>query len=325
MKSTPNIVALGAGRMGRGIAQMFAYAGHEVTILDLKKRSPTDSRVLLDGALSEIEDNLTFLSSLKVLKINKIKSITNRIHTASSESAETILSCADFIFEGVPEIQSLKEGVIEKVTKLASKTSILASTTSTMLSTQLAASSKYPQNFLNAHFLNPAYLIPLVEVSPGEQTNQEVIKSFIELIESIGKIPVLCKASPGYIIPRFQSLIMNEAARMIEEGIASPEDIDKAVRVGFGIRYATMGPLEFIDWGGLDILKYASAYLSENLDKRFEAPEIVEKKMLEGNLGMDTGKGFYDFSKLDIDSYKTDKLSTFIELLKKMDLMPKQY
>ena len=132
MKSTPNIVALGAGRMGRGIAQMFAYAGHEVTILDLKKRSPIDSRVLLDGALSEIEDNLTFLSSLKVLNINKIKSITNRIQTASLESAETILSCADFIFEGVPEIQSLKEGVIEKVTKLASKTSILASTTSTM-------------------------------------------------------------------------------------------------------------------------------------------------------------------------------------------------
>tara|TARA_X000001036_G_C20653190_1_gene795859 strand:+ start:195 stop:1172 length:978 start_codon:yes stop_codon:yes gene_type:complete len=325
MNNTPNIVALGAGRMGRGIAQMFAYAGHDVTILDFKKRDPKDSRVLLDGAISEIEENLKFLSSLEILKIDKIKSITNRIQTASSESAENILSCANFIFEGVPEIQSLKQDVIKEVTKLASKTSILASTTSTMLSTQLATSSKYPENFLNAHFLNPAYLIPLVEISPSEQTSQNVMESFIELIESIGKIPVLCKASPGYIIPRFQSLIMNEAARMIEEGIASPEDIDKAVRVGFGIRYATMGPLEFIDWGGLDILKYASSYLSENLDKRFEAPEIIEKKMQDGNLGMNTGKGFYDFSKLDIDKYKTDKLSTFIGLLKKMNLMPKQY
>ena len=171
--------------------------------------------------------------------------------------------------------------------------------------------------------MNPAYLIPLVEVSPSEETSPEVIDQFIALLESIGKVPVKCKASPGYIVPRLQSLIMSEACRMVEQGVATAEDIDRAVTSGLGIRFATMGPIEFVDWGGLDILYYANHYLSGELGNCFRTPEIVDRLMSQGNLGLKSGKGMYDFENVDVDSYKTQKLATFVALLTHLDLMPK--
>jgi 3-hydroxybutyryl-CoA dehydrogenase len=324
MSSAPNIVALGAGRMGRGIAQVFAYAGYDITILDFKERALEDSEALLAAAKDEIKENLEFLVSLDVLAATKISRILSRIHGAPIDEAAQILNDADYIFEGVPEILGIKKDTIKRVSAMTSGDAVIASTTSTMLVTQLAEFSTHPENFLNAHFLNPAYIIPLVEVSPSDKTDPKKLEKFVELLESIGKTPVVCKASPGYIIPRFQSLIMNEAARMVEEGIASAEDIDRAVRTGFGVRYATMGPIEFADWGGVDILHYASAYLSEHLGTRFKAPEIIGEMMGKGHLGMNHGKGFHDFENMDIDAYKREKLSTFIALLTHLNLMPKE-
>jgi len=320
----PNIVALGAGRMGRGIAQVFAYAGHEVTILDFKERKKEESMKLLKEAKAEIKENLEFLVSLEVIKTSDIPPILDRIHGISLIEASENLKNADYIFEGVPELLDSKEDAISRASALASEQAIIASTTSTMLVTQLMKFSSQPENFLNAHFLNPAYLIPLVEVSPSEKTNQKQLNRFLKLLESIGKVPVICKASPGYIIPRFQSLIMSEAARMVEEGVASAEDIDLAVRTGFGVRYATMGPIEFIDWGGLDILHYANAYLSKHIGDRFKAPKSIEQMMKKGHLGMNHGKGFYNFENMDIEAYKRSKLSTFVKLLEHLDLLPRK-
>ena len=324
MKTSIKIVALGAGRMGRGIAQVFAYAGYEITIIDFKKRETSESEKLLADGKAEVRENLEFLASLGVLSSKEIPTVLNRIHCISFDQAEETLANADYIFEGVPELLHSKEDALRRVSKLASDHTVIASTTSTMLVTQLMEFSFHPENFLNAHFLNPAYLIPLVEVSPSDKTDPEKLNQFLELLESIGKVPVVCKASPGYIIPRFQSLIMSEAARMIEEGVATAEDIDKAVRTGFGVRYATMGPVEFIDWGGLDILHYANAYLSKSIDDRFKAPKIIGEMMERGHLGMNHGKGFYDFKKINVEAYKKEKLSMFIGLLKHLDLMPKK-
>ena len=130
------------------------------------------------------------------------------------------------------------------------------------------APSKHRERFLNAHWLNPAFLIPLVELSPGARTDPAVTARLKAMLEAIGKVPVVCAARPGYIVPRIQALAMNEAARMVEEGVASAEDIDKAIKYGFGIRYAVLGMLEFIDFGGGDILYYASRYLTEALGDR---------------------------------------------------------
>ena len=318
----PNIVALGAGRMGRGIAHAFAYSGHHVTILDFKERSDAETDALLAQAKEEIGENLQFLTSLGVLQSSGIAPVLDRIRFAPFAEAEAILSAAEFIFEGVTETIEAKADALSRAGTLAPQ-AVLASTTSTMLSTELAEHTTAPENFLNAHFLNPAYLIPLVEVSPHASTAEEVVTRFTALLQSIGKVPVRCNPSPGYIVPRLQAGAMNEAARMVEEGIASPEDIDKAVRAGFGIRYATMGLVEFTDYGGVDILYHAGNYLAEKLDPRFAPPDIIVEKMQTGEFGLKTGKGFYDFETMGADEYRREKLATFIGLLQHLDLMPK--
>jgi 3-hydroxybutyryl-CoA dehydrogenase len=134
-------------------------------------------------------------------------------------------------------------------------------------------------------------------------------------------VPVECAASPGYIVPRIQALAMNEAARLVEEGVATAEDIDKAVKYGFGFRFAVLGLLEFIDWGGGDILYYASRYMANAMnDTRFEAPKIVHDNMAEGRNGLREGKGFFDYSGMDVAAYRRERLSEFLRMLQQAGL-----
>lgn len=316
------IVALGAGRMGRGIAHAFAYAGHNVRIVDFKERRAADAAGLLEEAKSEVAENLELLKSLGMVNDRAIEATLGRIDVVPLDDAGTVLAQADYIFEGVPETLPAKEDALHRASEMAGPNAVIASTSSTMLANDLAAFSTVPKNFLNAHFLNPAYLIPLVEVSPSEQTDPRVLSDFGDFLTSIGKVPVVCRNAPGYIVARLQSLVMNESLRMVEEGVASPEEIDRAVRNGFGLRYATMGPVEFTDWGGVDILYYADKYLSGVLGERFAAPPILDRYIEEGKLGLKTGQGFYDFNDIDVDAYRREKLGTFIDLLTHMNLLP---
>src|SRR4029077_642728 len=185
----------------------------------------------------------------------------------------------------------------------------------------LSGAIAHPERFLNAHWLNPAYLIPLVELSPGARTDPAVTARLKTMLEGIGKVPVVCAARPGFIVPRIQALAMNEAARMVEEGVASAEDIDKAIKYGFGFRYATMGLLEFIDWGGGDILYYASRYLEGALHSdRYRAPEVISRNMQEGRIGMRTGAGFLDYAGKDIDAWRQQRCAAFGDLLRHFGL-----
>ena len=193
-----------------------------------------------------------------------------------------------------------------------------------MLVTELQEWTTKPERFLNTHFLNPAYLIPLVEVSPSPDTDENVVEDVIALFEAIGKVPVRCSASPGLIIPRLQSLIMAESCRMVEEGVATPAEIDKAITHGFGPRYATLGVMEFIDWGGVDILYYAGHYLSKALDSpRHAPPEEVTRMMEDGRKGLREGRGYYDFRDMDVDAWQKEKLTRFVTLLGSLGQIPK--
>src|SRR5207248_2024059 len=195
------------------------------------------------------------------------------------------------------------------------------STTSTILADELASAVVGPQRFLNAHWLNPAYLVPLVELSPAATTDAEVVARLKSMLEGIGKVPVVCAARPGYIVPRIQALAMNEAARMVEEGVASAADIDKAIKYGFGFRFAVLGLLEFIDWGGGDILHYASRYLESALGSdRYRAPEVISRNMREGRIGLRTGAGFLDYSELDVEVYREQRLAALVEMLRHFGL-----
>jgi len=198
---------------------------------------------------------------------------------------------------------------------------LIASTTSTFMVDTLRGFVARPERFLNAHWLNPAYVVPLVELSPHAGTSPQVLDRFKALLESIGKVPVVCAAAPGFIVPRIQALAMNEAARMVEQGLATPQDIDKATRYGFGFRFAAMGLIEFIDFGGNDILYYASDYLARELgDARYAAPEVVTRLMHEGKIGLKSGEGFYPWRDRDVEAYRRDAMARMLAMLRQVGL-----
>jgi 3-hydroxybutyryl-CoA dehydrogenase len=317
------IGALGAGRMGRGIAHAFAYAGHEVVLIDAKERSKAEAAALRDQAFAEIRGSLQALADAGGFDAGLVAPMLARIAFFPKEEAAAALARVDVLFEGVPELLEAKRAAFAFAGAHLAPGAILASTTSTMLSTELAGLVARPERFLNCHWLNPAYLIPLVEISPHPGTAPATVERLKAILEAIGKKPVLCKDAPGFIVPRLQALVMNEAARMVEQGVATPEDIDRAVRYGFGPRYASMGVVEFIDYGGLDILYYASRYLAEALGApRYAPPAIVERYMHDGRRGLREGKGFFDWSSIDAGAYRREVLARQLALLRPLGLAP---
>jgi 3-hydroxybutyryl-CoA dehydrogenase len=319
--SRPAIACLGAGRMGRGIAVAFAYAGHDVTMIDVKPRSAEQFDKLSAEAHDEVRKTLASLARFGLLNNSEAKTVAAHITIAPSGASATALAGAGLVFEGVPEIVELKREVLTTASKSVKPDVIIASTTSTILVDDLSGAIAHPERFLNVHWLNPAYLIPLVEISPGAKTDPTVVDRMKALLEGIGKVPVVCAATPGFIVPRIQALAMNEAARMVEEGVASAEEIDKAIRYGFGFRYAVLGLLEFIDWGGGDILFYASRYLEGALHSdRYRAPDVISNNMRDGRIGMRTGSGFLDYTGLDIDGYREQRLAAMVDMLRHFGL-----
>jgi 3-hydroxybutyryl-CoA dehydrogenase len=317
----PAIACIGAGRMGRGIAVAFAYAGHRVAIVDFKPRDSQAFEALAYEALDEIRLTLLSLSHFGLLAPGDVERIMTRVQVMPEAEAAAALGGAAVVFEGVPEVLDLKRDALARASNLVASSAIIASTTSTILVDDLSGAVEHPNRFLNVHWLNPAYLIPLVELSPSAATDPAITTQVKALLEGIGKVPVVCAATPGYIVPRIQALAMNEAARMVEEGVASAEDIDKAIKYGFGFRYATMGLLEFIDWGGGDILYYASRYLEGALHSdRYRAPEVISRNMQEGRIGMRTGAGFLDYAGKDIDAWREQRLAALVELLRHFGL-----
>jgi 3-hydroxybutyryl-CoA dehydrogenase len=317
MAEPPVVACLGAGRMGRGIAHAFAYAGHAVRLIDAKPRAMEARQRLADEARAEIRGTLDQIAELGGYDAAAVDRIMARISIRGRDETASALTGVRYVFEAVPETEAAKREALSLIDGCADAGAIVASTTSTFLSTQLSALSGRPKRFLNAHWLNPAFIVPLIEVSPTPDTERAVIDDFNALLASIGKVPVVCAASPGYIVPRIQALAMNEAARLVEEGVATAEDIDKAVKYGFGFRFAVLGLLEFIDWGGGDILYYASRYMAEAMsDKRFEAPRIVHDNMAAGRNGLRDGKGFYDYARTDVRAYRRERLAAFLRALK---------
>lgn len=323
MNEKPVIAAVGAGRMGRGIAIAFAYAGHSVRLIDVKPRDEGGFAALQEAATSEIAATLTMMAGFGMLQPSDTQSIAQRVSYHPVSACAAALSDVEVIFEGVPETLDAKREAFALISKHADSDAIVASTTSTILSNDLQAFVSSPGRFLNAHWLNPAFLVPLVELSPGADTDPAVTEQLKALLEAIGKVPVVCSASPGYIVPRIQALAMNEAARMVEEGVASAEDIDKATKYGFGFRFAVLGLLEFIDWGGGDILYYASRYMrGATGEDRFSSPPIIERNMEEGRIGLRTRQGFMDYTGMDVPAYQQERLAAFVAMLRHLDKMP---
>ena len=323
MSVTERISIIGAGRMGEGIATAFAFAGVPVSLVDIKNRTALEQQTYFENIMANIHNDLNAKVMLGRLREEQVSQVADRVKLVSRGDAKEPLRNTSVTFEAVPEIVEVKRETFAWLDQILPADSVIASTTSTFLVTQLADLVQNGERFLNAHWLNPADLVPLVEISKSCSTDQDALNRLLALLKSIGKVPVVCTDSPGYIVPRLQTLVMNEAARMVEEGAARAEDIDTAVRLGFGFRFGILGMLEFLDWGGGDILHYASDYLSGELGERYEAPAIIASNMDENRRGMRDGQGFYKYDHGTVEAYKREKISEFWRQLDNIGLAPK--
>jgi 3-hydroxybutyryl-CoA dehydrogenase len=308
--------------MGEGIALAFMFAGLPVTLIDIKPRDAVEQERYFRQIEDHLRGELATLVRLGSLDATQAEQAMDRLRLSDREHSDDDLQHAEVVFEAVPEVLELKAQTFAWLSAACGAETVIASTTSTFLVTQLAALVTHPQRFVNAHWLNPAFLMPLVEVSRSDDTCPQVVQRLMALLKRIGKVPVQCAPAAGYIVPRIQALAMNEAARMVEEGVASAEDIDTAIRVGFGLRFSVLGMLEFIDWGGGDILFYASRYLAEAIDPRFLPPKVIADNMAQGRNGLREGQGFYDYRDVDLEAYKLQRLGEFTRKLELMGLAP---
>ena len=322
MQMIEKIAVIGAGRMGKAIAIAFAYSGLNVDLIDAKQRSEAEFEQYQTQIRADLQQELQLLEKIQFIQADQQDFILDKIAILSKQAAIGILPNCALILEAVPEVKQAKQEIFAWLDQYLSQQCIVASTTSTFLVTDIAQMISHPERVVNAHWLNPAYLMPLVELSRSEQTSDEVLTQLKHFLQVIGKVPVVCNAKAGYIVPRIQALAMNEAARMVEDGVASAEDIDIAIRTGFGLRFSVLGLLEFIDWGGGDILYYASQYLQKELGERFRTPEIIAENMRQQRNGLREKQGFYNYADVDIDQYKQDVLRTFSDRIEKSKLKP---
>lgn len=323
MPKIQHTAVVGAGRMGKAIAIAFAYAGLQVKLIDAKERSVDDFVQYQRQVEQDIAQELMLLSQIQFIQPEQTSAIQANIQVIEKSASIQYLKQCDLVLEGVPEKLLVKQDIFAWLDQHIAPDCIVASTTSTFLVTEIAKMLSSPERVINAHWLNPAYLIPLVELSRSEQTSDQTVLALKYFLTSIGKVAVVCNAKAGYIVPRIQALAMNEAARMVAEGVASAEDIDIAIRTGFGLRFSVLGLLEFIDWGGGDILYYASQYLERELGERYSTAEIVVENMRNGRNGLREQQGFYQYEGLDISAYKQQVLQTFLNRIEASGLKPK--
>ncbi len=305
------VAVLGPGRMGRQIALACALGGCRVLLIDLKPRP--DGRAALTDARREMARDLGLMVEEGVIKPGEAAPALDRVEDRTDLTG---LEGSDLVQEALPESVELKREIYGRLRGRLAPAAVVASTSSTISPRHLADAVEGPERFLVAHWLNPAHVVPLVEVVPGAATSPAVVARTVAFLERLGKTPVRCADSPGFIGSRLQVLLMNEAVRLVEEGVAAPEEVDRAVRAGLGFRYASLGVFEFIDWGGVDILARASAFMTRATgDARYQAPRLVDEKMARGELGPKTGRGFFDYPGQARDRFETARMRRLLRQL----------
>ena len=276
---------LGAGTMGNGIAQVAAQAGYQVIMRDIEDR-------FVDNGLKAIEKFLSKSVEKGKMTEEQKKGVTGRIKgTTRMED----LKNADLVIEAVFEDLAVKKDLFKQLDELTRKDAILTSNTSSMSITEIAVATKRPEKVAGMHFFNPAPLMKLVEVIRGFHTSDETIRTVMEITRKMGKEPVeVKKDTPGFIVNRLMIPHFIEAIRMLEEGVATAEDIDKAIKLGLNY---PMGPFELMDLTGIDIAHHVTEYFYKELNKesKWSIPPLMKTMLRAGRLGRKTGGGWYKY------------------------------
>jgi 3-hydroxybutyryl-CoA dehydrogenase len=283
-----NISVIGAGLMGHGIAQIFASKDYHVHLLDVKDE-------LLSKALQNIRLNLSIMAQKGVVLESEIDTVISRIKTTTNMAEAA--SEAQLVIEAVTENLELKQKLFQDLDRLCSPETILATNTSVMSITEIAAKARRRERILGTHFWNPPYMIPLVEVVKGRETSEEAVETTYRLLKNAGKHPVkVMKDVPGFVGNRLQHALWREAISIVENGIAEPATVDEVIKEGFGIRLPVLGPLETADMVGLDLTLAIHDYILKHLNSSPSPSPLLREKVRRGELGFKTGQGFYTWS-----------------------------
>jgi 3-hydroxybutyryl-CoA dehydrogenase len=282
MHDIDTIAVIGAGTMGRGIAQSAALAGYRVVLVDADGAA-------LDRGIASIREMLATLVGKGKLEAEK-RDAAQALLTTASTLAEGARG-ANLAVEAVPESLELKERVFRELDVAAPRDAILASNTSSLPIAAIARATKRPAQVIGMHFFNPVPVMPLLEIVRAEATSQATLDAALDVAKRLGKDPIVVRDSPGFATSRLGVLLGLEAIRMLEQGVASAEDIDKAMTLGY--RHP-MGPLRLTDLVGLDVRLAIAEHLHRELgSEAFRPPELMRRMVAEGSLGKKSGRGFY--------------------------------
>jgi len=274
--------------MGRGIGQVFASAGFPVTLVDVNQK-------VLDSAVQQVTDSLSTMEKSGLLNDSRESVLS---HISTTIDLPRGVSDASLVIEAVFEDVEAKKEVFRKVEKSVSRSTIIASNTTAIPITTLGRATFHPDRVVGSHFWNPPHLVPAVEVTRGEKTSDETIEKITSFLKAAGKKPaVVNKDVPGQIGIRILYAMIREATGLVENGVASAEDVDNIVKQALGARLEVLGPLELADLSGVDLVDSVAKILYKSLDSSPRPQPLVERMVKSHELGIKTGKGFYDWKK----------------------------
>ena len=309
MNQKKRVAVLGAGVMGTGIAQLFAMNGYPVTIIyvydDIVRAKPIET----------MKANLQVLCDNDVLKEEEIPGIIANV--TCTEDMEAAAKSADIIFECIVEDLATKQEYFKRLDEICSPDTILATNTSVISVTEIAAKAVHKERIIGTHYWKPAYIIPLVEVVKTEFVSEKTVYETFSLLKDAGKKPVIVqKDVPGFLANRMQHALFREAISIVENGIATPEDVDTAIKYGFGMRLGVMAPIEVIDSGGTDLTYSIHKYLFPHIENSTEPSPMLTKLVEEGKLGFKTGEGIMKWSPEQIKESQENLITGLIKVEK---------
>jgi 3-hydroxybutyryl-CoA dehydrogenase len=301
------IGVVGAGTMASGIAERFAEAEYKVIQYNRSSAGIARSQKL-------IQLNQETLIKNGVLTAEQAQLALDRIETTTDIKD---LSAVDFISESIVEKIEDKQELFKQIDEVCRSDALLTTNTSGLSITQIGSVVSNPARFVGMHWWNPPHIMPLVEVIKGDNSADEACQATIELCRQVGKAPVLVKKDiPGFIGNRIQYALIRETLYLTQAGIVSPEDLDTVVKMGPGARWALFGPIEIADMQGLDIINFINDYLLKELSNADRSPAFLQDKVAAGELGIKTGKGFYEYPAAKMSRLFEARDRKLLELLK---------
>lgn len=304
------IGVIGTGMIGPDISLACAMAGYPVTIVGRTRES-------VERGLARFRKNLQSLVVAGLYSNEETGEVDSLL--SASTDLETGLQKADFVFEAVVENLEIKQKLFGEIERYCSEHTLMASSTSGLSPTDISGRMKAPERMLVMHFWNPPYLVPLVEVVAGNRTSPDTTETALGFLCGLGKEPVLLKKDIlGHIGNRIQHAMFREAIHLIEEGVATPEDIDRVITSSLGPRYSMIGPMEYLDSVGLDLNVAIHSYLLNDLADDKAPQKLLRRKYDQGDCGAKTGRGFYDWSDRSLEEMTTRQNKRFIDRLIEM-------